>query len=750
MRKLLVYLPLALALTAGPPLAANESDRYGAFAIDVDVWAYAFAGGERTQDEADEAALSLCAEEGAERCEITYQYTGSRCGAAAIAEERDYLAWGFGHADNRAEAIDEAISACKSENTSGAACRKMSVACGALHPADDPQRALKKAEREQRKAERALKKAERKLEKEQAARQKAQTDLKAAQSEQKKAAREQRKAERDLKAAQTAQQTAQSALKKEQTARQTELKKWKEAWKEEKTGREWAEYYLKQAGGDPAQAQAAAKGQAGKKGGGWNLDMILGVANLAVGNTAQGMTHLALASGDDKAAEAIAKRHMAAELGVSTATMDSVFDALDTPAEQTAQAGPQAAASGPAPQVAQAGPQAAAGGPAQQAGGAALYGYGAYAFDEAMQLDPAMAEGVALGKPSQAKANQVALEKCRTAGGSRCILSGATTKRCVAKAFREGRRAPPGRATPVGVGAQQNEFAAVGFGEADTLEAAEAQAMAKCRNMADQMDEVLRATMPGRLKGLGTCQVSFSDCAGDTKHEPAPQQAQVADAPPPVEEAEAEQVEEAAPQGEDAEAEEDSARYGSWAINPEQMAYALAVGYETQKEADQAAWGLCNDVKARGENFCENGDAINAKCVAIAKVTDGEWRRARGRLVEPGIGTGDTKAGAIETAIFDCQDKQINNIGERPSCSLHSAVCAPPERPANIRGRLDKPGEEAIRDRQGHLENLLGQDQEAGPEKEKEAAPANKEATETPEIFRDVSKGYKAREEATE
>ena len=141
-----------------------------------------------------------------------------------------------------------------------------------------------------------------------------------------------------------------------------------------------------------------------------------------------------------------------------------------------------------------------------------------------MQLDPAMAEGLALGKPSQAEANQVALGKCRTAGGSRCILSGATTKRCVAKAFREGRRAPPGRTVPDGVGAQQNEFAAVGFGEADTLEAAEAQAMSKCRNMADQMDEVLRAAIPGRLKDLGTCQASFSDCAGDIKREGGAQQ----------------------------------------------------------------------------------------------------------------------------------------------------------------------------------------------------------------------------------
>ena len=705
MRKPPIILFLALALTAGAPLAANESDRYGAFAIDVDVWAYAFAGGERTQDEADQEALALCAEEGAERCEIKYQYTGSRCGAAAIAEERDYLAWGFGHAESRAEAIDEAISACKSENTSGAACRKMSVACGALHPADDPQRALKKAEREQRKAERDLKKAERNLEKEQTARQKAQADLKAAQterrtaqSEQKKAEREQRKAERDLKAAQTAQQTAEAAKEK-----------WKTAWEEEKTGREWAEYYLKQAGGDPAQAQAAAKGQAGKKGGGWNLDMILGVANLAVGNTAQGMTHLALASGDEKKAKAIATQHMAAELGVSSATMDSVFDALD-PDEQTAQAGPSQAATGEAP-----------------------YGYGAAAYWGRPAPDlPNMEKGkgfvevvrvMALGASSPAEAMKEALSLCKQkTGGKECREDGTTPARCVA--FAEGELTWTSLLRP------ESTITAGSGVSNDTQAAASEAAVARCQEL-EKVSRTEAQTGGYETQVTKACRVVLAKCAGEKAFQIAKQEV------------------------EEVEAEEDKPRYGAVAFTPEQGAYALAVGYETQDEADKAAWGLCNDEKARGENFCEVQAAINAPCAAIAKVNKGQTNIS-GDIWRPGIGSGDTKAGAIEAAISECQGQPDGAYG-RPSCSLHSAVCADAEAHANIRGHLATSGEDAVRDIRGHIANLPEPEfeqkadgkGEAAPAKEKDAPPANKKTTETPEIFREVSKMYGS-EEATE
>lgn len=701
MKKLLVYLPLALALTAGAPLAANESNRYGAFAIDVDVWAYAFAGGERTQDEADEAALSLCAEEGAERCEIKYQYTGSRCGAAAIAEERDYLAWGFGHAESRAEAIDEAISACKSENTSGAACRKMSVACGALHPADDPQRALKKAEREQRKAERALKTAERKLEKEQTARQKAQADLKAAQterrmaqSEQKKAAREQRKAESDLKAAQTAQQTAEAAKEK-----------WKTAWEEEKTGREWAEYYLKQHGGDPAQAQAAAKGQAGKKKGGFGdgLNKLLGVANLAVGNVGLGMTLLA---DTEEEAEAHAKRHMGAELGVSTATMDSVFDALDAPAQQTAQAGPSQTAPGEAP-----------------------YGYTAAAawWREAPPV-PGLVKGrlealhgMALGESSPDEAKRKALSLCKQATGGRdCNDNGLTTARCTA--FAEGKTLTSAFSEPL-----------LNFGAGtsnDTQAAASDMAVSRCQDFAKNEQEQVKAAGYEASTAVA-CRVVIAGCVGGDVYRIAEQKV------------------------EEAEAEEDKPRYGAVAFTPEQGAYALAVGYETQAEADKAAWGLCNDEKARGENFCEVQAAINAPCAAIAKVNKGQTNIS-GDIWKPGIGSGDTKAGAIEAAISECQGQPDGAYG-RPSCSLHSAVCADAEAHANIRGHLATSGEDAVRDIRGHIANLPEPEFEqkadgkgaAAPAKEKDAPPANKKTTETPEIFREVSKMYGS-EEATE
>ncbi len=130
MKKLLTLIMPALVLTAGAP----QADAFGAFALDEAAWAFAFAGGERTQAEAEQRALSLCAQEGGRDCVIKYQYTGSRCGAAALAEEQGLRAWGFGHADSRAEAIINAINFCKSENTSGGTCRKVAVACGDAAP----------------------------------------------------------------------------------------------------------------------------------------------------------------------------------------------------------------------------------------------------------------------------------------------------------------------------------------------------------------------------------------------------------------------------------------------------------------------------------------------------------------------------------------------------------------------------------------------------------------------------------------
>ena len=103
---------------------------YGAFALDDAAWAFAYASGERTQGEADQAALSICARQGGKACVIKYQHTGSRCGAAAVAEERGLRAWGYGHADGRGDAIDNALGHCKRNNTSGAACNLASVSCG--------------------------------------------------------------------------------------------------------------------------------------------------------------------------------------------------------------------------------------------------------------------------------------------------------------------------------------------------------------------------------------------------------------------------------------------------------------------------------------------------------------------------------------------------------------------------------------------------------------------------------------------
>ena len=110
--------------------APEAAGAYGAFAIDESAWAFAFSVLYPSQAEADQQAVSLCAEEGGEHCEIKYQFTDSRCGAAVVAEEQGLRAWGFGHADARRDAIDNAMSYCKRENTSGGTCRKVAVACG--------------------------------------------------------------------------------------------------------------------------------------------------------------------------------------------------------------------------------------------------------------------------------------------------------------------------------------------------------------------------------------------------------------------------------------------------------------------------------------------------------------------------------------------------------------------------------------------------------------------------------------------
>ena len=203
----------------------------------------------------------------------------------------------------------------------------------------------------------------------------------------------------------------------------------------------------------------------------------------------------------------------------------------------------------------------------------------------------------------------------------------------------------------------------------------------------------------------GPCRLVVAACADDGV-------TQVADAASPA------PVEADEPPAQQAR-EQDKARYGAVAVTAERTAYALAVGYATQREADQAAYNLCTQQRRGGESFCPAATAINAPCAAIAKVNDGTDApigAAPGHIWEPGLGSGDDKAGATETAIADCQGQH-----GRPTCSLHSAVCAPAERPASMRGRLDKTGEEAVRDIKGYIENLVGQDQDA---------PANKEATE--------------------
>ena len=120
------------AIDAARQEAAQQAKQglYGAFALDEAAWAFAYASGERSQGEADQAALSICARQGGKACVIKYQHTGSRCGAAAVAEERGLRAWGYGHADGRGDAIDNALGHCKRNNTSGAACNLASVSCG--------------------------------------------------------------------------------------------------------------------------------------------------------------------------------------------------------------------------------------------------------------------------------------------------------------------------------------------------------------------------------------------------------------------------------------------------------------------------------------------------------------------------------------------------------------------------------------------------------------------------------------------
>ena len=156
------------------------------------------------------------------------------------------------------------------------------------------------------------------------------------------------------------------------------------------------------------------------------------------------------------------------------------------------------------------------------------------------------------------------------------------------------------------------------------------------------------------------------------------------------------------------EQEQDKARYGAVAVTAERTAYALAVGYKTQRDADQWAATLCNQARSAGESLCPGHTTINAPCAAIAKVDDGTDAPiggGPGHIWEVGIGSDANEAGAKAAAIRACQGQH-----GRPSCSLHSSVCAPAERHANIRGRLDKPGGEAIRDIKGYIEHLVGEE----------------------------------------
>lgn len=107
-----------------------SGERYGAFAIDEEAWAYGFSLLAPSRDRADQAALARCVQEGGDECEIKYVFNGSRCGAAAVAEEQGLRAWGYGHAESRGEAVATAMGFCERDNTSGGECRLVSVACG--------------------------------------------------------------------------------------------------------------------------------------------------------------------------------------------------------------------------------------------------------------------------------------------------------------------------------------------------------------------------------------------------------------------------------------------------------------------------------------------------------------------------------------------------------------------------------------------------------------------------------------------
>lgn len=120
------------AASPAPAQAADgaSGERYGAFAIDEGAWAYGFSLLAPSPDEANRAALARCVQEGGDECEISYVFNGSRCGAAAVAEEQGLRAWGYGHAESRYEAVDTALGFCERDNTSGGECRLVSVACG--------------------------------------------------------------------------------------------------------------------------------------------------------------------------------------------------------------------------------------------------------------------------------------------------------------------------------------------------------------------------------------------------------------------------------------------------------------------------------------------------------------------------------------------------------------------------------------------------------------------------------------------
>ena len=126
MKRLLTLILPALALTAGAPLAADAAG-YGAFALDYANGASGFSVGYPSQSSADQRALSECAQRGGQNCAIRNRFS-SRCAAVAMADDRGRWARGLGHAESRAEAVDRALSECRTGGLSG--CSLYSWFCG--------------------------------------------------------------------------------------------------------------------------------------------------------------------------------------------------------------------------------------------------------------------------------------------------------------------------------------------------------------------------------------------------------------------------------------------------------------------------------------------------------------------------------------------------------------------------------------------------------------------------------------------